>query len=228
MARTCRRSSSPPPTGSPTISSIPETRRSGRSTCTRSSRASSKAPDHLVLELAGTHLLRGARALEAVARVEALGGGVHGRHPQEQLLATLAADPLDDMLDQGVADARAPEARIDPHRDQSGRARGVAVGCCRRPGDDAVDLCEERRPRREPPAPGCLVEADLAGVGRAEGVRRLLQRVEADAAVELPVVRTEAPDASCRGRTPSAPSSRSPRSPRRSRPTATASGSAEK
>src|SRR5712691_9833482 len=103
-------------TACPTTSSTLAAPPNGPITSTRHSRASSQALRHLELELARPHVLAGSCALEAVARVQPLRVGVDGSHPEKHQAVTLRPGPVQDGLDQEVADARPPpEPRIHPH-----------------------------------------------------------------------------------------------------------------
>src|SRR5439155_20341303 len=71
---------------------------------------------HLELEVARTHILRGAGSHESVAGVEALRVRIPIRHPQEHLDVVVRPRPVQNRLDEQVADATTPKPRVDPHR----------------------------------------------------------------------------------------------------------------
>src|SRR5439155_26453654 len=145
---------------------------------------------------------------------------------KQHLAESSGSRPFQQGLDQQVTDTAAPETWVDPHRGHPGRAArfaGTPADCARHL---TIDLGDESRPIFQALPPPALRDIDLARVAGTVCVWRLFEGGKANAAVELSILRRQPPHANSRGQTPSAPSSPRWRSPHRSRPRATASGSA--
>jgi nucleotidyltransferase/DNA polymerase involved in DNA repair len=127
---------------------------------------------------------------EAAAFVEAEGRLVGLGHPEVHAGGVPGAGPADDRVDQGLADAVAAGLRPDEHGDQLDHAGDllVAAGQAGCPGGaDLGDEGDERAVAGGPLVPCGVVEGRFPVVGRAEGVGRVLQPLEADLAQHLPV-----------------------------------------
>ncbi len=126
---------------------------------------------------------------EPAALVQQAGPLVGLGHPQVDHAGTLPPGPAGDRIDDRLTDAAAPGLRPDEHADQLddlGRRQVPAAQAGR------ADLGQERDERTVaagPLAPFVLAEGGLPGVGRAEGVRRVEQRLQADLTQRLPVGR---------------------------------------
>ena len=92
-----------------------------------------------------------------------------------------------DRVDDRLTDAAAPGLRPDEHADQLDDLRLRQVSAAQAGRADLGQERDERAVAGGPPAPLVLAEGGLSGVGRAEGVRRVEQRLQADLAQRLPV-----------------------------------------
>jgi DNA polymerase IV len=127
---------------------------------------------------------------ETAALVEQAGAGVGLGDPQVHRAGALVLGPAGHRVDQGLADAAATGLRPDEHGDELDHAAGllVAAGQPGRPGRAGLgDEGDERAVAGGPLVPDGLGEGGFAGVGRAEGVRRVPQRLQADVAQRRPV-----------------------------------------
>ncbi|MEA2628512.1 MAG: hypothetical protein QOJ10_972 [Chloroflexota bacterium] len=140
--------------------------------------------------------------------VKPFGGFVHFGDPQHDLRTALARRPVDDGADKRTAYAPAPKTGIDPQRGQRDGAGKLSGTSAHSACHLAFHVGDETSPLDKAAPPAFLIRRDLELVGRAECVRRLLQRGEPNPSEELPVLGLESPDAqiwrrlSCRERTP--------------------------
>ena len=124
---------------------------------------------------------------EPAALVQQAGAGVGLGHPQVHGAGTLLPGPPGDRVDDRLTDAAAPGLRPDEHADQLDDLRFRQVPAAQPGRADLGQERDERAVAAGPPAPLVLAEGGLPGVGRAEGVRRVEQRLQADLAQRLPV-----------------------------------------
>jgi DNA polymerase IV len=126
---------------------------------------------------------------EPAALVQQAGTGVSLGHPQVDGAGALLPCPPGDRVDDRLTDAAAPGLRPDEHADQLDDLRLRQVPAAQAGRADLGQERDERTVAAGPPAPFVLAEGGLPGVGRAECVRGVEQRLQADLTQRLPVGR---------------------------------------
>jgi DNA polymerase IV len=126
---------------------------------------------------------------EPGALVQQAGAGVGLGHPQVDGAGALLSGPPGDRVDDRLTDAAAPGLRPDEHADQLDDLRLRQVPAAQAGRADLGQERDERTVAAGPPAPFVLAEGGLPGVGRAECVRGVEQRLQADLTQRLPVGR---------------------------------------
>jgi nucleotidyltransferase/DNA polymerase involved in DNA repair len=124
---------------------------------------------------------------EPATLVQQAGAGVGLGYPQVHGAGTLLPGPPGDRVDDRRTDAAAPGLRPDEHADQLDDLRLRQVSAAQAGRADLGQERDERAVAAGPAAPLVLAKGGLPGVGRAEGVRRVEQRLQADLTQRLPV-----------------------------------------
>jgi len=119
---------------------------------------------------------------EPAALVQQAGAGVGLGHPQMHRGGVLLDSPADHRVDDRLADAAAAGLRPDEHADQLYCARCLEEAAAQAGRADLGQEREKRAIAGGPPVPFVVAEGGLPGVGRAEAVWRVSQRLQADLA----------------------------------------------
>src|SRR2546422_10292905 len=151
-------------------------------------------------------MLSRARPLEPMALIKPLGMLVVFDHPEQKLVIAGLTRCFDGRKQQSVPDALAPRPRVHPERGHRARPARTGLADRRHAHRLAIRFGYESCPRDDGSPPFFLRALLLALPRGPERVRRIPQRGQAHVAEDLPLLGTEVPDFSFRGRTPSAPS----------------------